>query len=106
MTSFIHFYAPSRKAVTVAGSFGIGFPLGGGENLQSISFFLGPSLLFGNSERIVLNAGIMGGKVERLSQGYKLGDYYTSDANQAPTASVYELGYYLGISFNLSGGGN
>jgi len=106
MTSFIHFYAPSRKAITVAGSFGVGFPLGGGENLQSISFFLGPSLLFGNSERIVLNAGIMGGKVERLSQGYKLGDYYTSDANLAPTASVYELGYYLGVSFNLSGAGN
>lgn len=106
MTSFVHFYAPSRKAVSVAGSFGVGFPLGGGENLQSISFFLGPSLLFGKSERIVLNAGIMGGKVERLSQGYKIGDAYFSDGNIAPTNSVYELGYYLGVSFNLSGAGN
>jgi len=106
MTSFVHFYAPSRKAVSVAGSFGIGFPLGGGENFQSISFFLGPSLLFGRSERIILNVGIMGGKVERLSQGYQVGDRYLSDSNQAPTASVYEMGVYVGVSFNLSAGAN
>lgn len=106
MTSFVHFYAPSRRAVSVAGSFGVGFPLGGGENLQSISFFLGPSLLFGKSERIVLNTGIMGGRVERLSQGYQVGDRYFSDANQAPTASVYELGVYVGVSFNLTAGSN
>jgi hypothetical protein len=106
MTSFVHFYAPSRKAVSVAGSFGVGFPLGGGNNIQSISFFLGPSLLFGKSERIILNAGIMGGKVERLTQGYKVGDRYTPDANVALTNAVYELGYYLGVSFNLTGAGN
>lgn len=105
MTSFVHFYAPSRRAVSVAGSFGVGFPLGGGENLQSISFFLGPSFLFGRSERIVLNAGLMGGKTEKLSQGYQVGDRYISDANLAPTTSVYALGYYVGVSFNLSGGG-
>ncbi len=104
MTSFVHFYAPSHHSVSLAGSFGIGFPLGGGENLQSISFFLGPSLLFGKGERIVLNAGIMGGRAERLAQGYKVGDRYLSDSNLAPTTSVYELGYYLGVSFNLSGG--
>jgi len=106
LTSFVHFYAPSRKSVSVAGSFGVGFPLGGGENLQSISFFLGPSLLFGKSERIVLNAGLMGGKSEKLSQGYEIGDQYISDSNLAPTISVYELGYFIGVSFNLSGAGN
>lgn len=104
MTSFVHFYSPSTRAVSIAGSFGVGFPLGGGETLQSISFFLGPSLLFGKGERIVLNAGIMGGKAEHLSQGYKVGDQYYSDSNLAPTTSVYELGYYLGVSFNLTGG--
>ncbi|MFN0033521.1 MAG: hypothetical protein ACKVUS_00555 [Saprospiraceae bacterium] len=101
ITSFMHFYSPSTRPVSVAGSFGVGFPLGGGENIQSISFFLGPSLLFGKGERIVLNAGIMGGKAEHLSQGYKVGDPYLSDSNLAPTTSVYELGYYLGVSFNL-----
>ena len=105
MTSFVHFYSPSPRALSVAGSFGVGFPLGGGENLQSISFFLGPSFLFGKSERIVLNAGLMGGKTEKLSQGYQLGDRYVSDANLAPTTAVYALGYYVGVSFNLSGGG-
>ncbi|MBL7809741.1 MAG: hypothetical protein JNN28_18110 [Saprospiraceae bacterium] len=106
MTSFVHFYTPSRKNVTVAGSFGIGFPLGGGENLQSISFFLGPSFMFGKGERIVLNAGVMGGRVERLSQGYEIGDVYISDGNVAPTTSVYDIGYYLGVSFNLTGSDN
>ncbi len=105
ITSFVHFYTPSPRAMSLAGSFGVGFPLGGGgENLQSISFFLGPSLIFGKGERIVLNAGIMGGKVERLAQGYQVGDIYISDANLAPTTSVYALGYYVGVSFNLKGG--
>lgn len=103
VTSFVHFYSPGSRSVSVAGSFGVGFPLGGGESLQSVSFFLGPSLMFGKSERIVLNAGIMGGKTERLSQGYQVGDTYFSDANEAPVSAVYELGYYLGVSFNLSG---
>jgi hypothetical protein len=103
VTSFVHFYSPGARAVSVAGSFGVGFPLGGGESLQSVSFFLGPSLMFGKSERIVLNLGIMGGKTERLSQGYQVGDTYFSDANEAPVGSVYELGYYVGVSFNLSG---
>jgi hypothetical protein len=103
LTSFVHFYAPSKRSVSIAGSFGVGFPLGGGENLQSLSFFLGPSLLFGQGERVVLNAGLMGGRVERLTQGFSVGDQYISGANQAPTSPVYELGYYLGISFNMGG---
>ncbi|MCC7245851.1 MAG: hypothetical protein IT269_09240, partial [Saprospiraceae bacterium] len=102
ITSFVHFYAPSRRAVSLAGSFGVGFPIGGGESLQSVSFFLGPSLVFGKNERIILSGGLVGGKVDRLSQGYKTGDVYYSDANQAPTESVYELGYFLGFSFSLS----
>ena len=81
---------------------GRGFSLPGYED----GFFLGPSLLFGKSERIVLNAGLMGGKSEKLSQGYEIGDQYISDSNLAPTISVYELGYFIGVSFNLSGAGN
>jgi len=105
MTSFVHFYAPSPRSMSIAGSFGVGFPLGGGENLQSISFFLGPSLLFGKGERIVLNAGIMGGKKEALSNGYQVGDPFGPETLDAPTTTVYALGYYLGVSFNLAGGG-
>jgi hypothetical protein len=104
LTSFIHFYAPSKRTVSLAGSFGVGFPIAGGETLQSVSFFLGPSLVFGKNERIVMSTGVMGGKVDRLSQGYELGDNFYSDSNVAPTISVYELGFYLGVSFNLTGG--
>jgi hypothetical protein len=91
--------------MSIAGSFGVGFPLGGGENLQSISFFLGPSLLFGKGERIVLNAGIMGGKKEALSNGYQVGDPFGPESIDAPITTIYALGYYLGVSFNLAGGG-
>jgi uncharacterized HAD superfamily protein/uncharacterized protein YdcH (DUF465 family) len=101
-TSFLHFYAPSRGGVSLAGSFGIGVPIGGGDKLP-LSFFLGPSLVFGRNERIVLNTGVMGGRVERLSQGYKIGDKFYADDNEAPTTSVYALGYFLGVSFNLTG---
>jgi len=34
-----------------------------------------------------------------------VGDRFISQANNVPTKTVYELGYFLGLSFNVLGGG-
>lgn len=105
LTSFIHFYSPSRSTATLGGSFGVGIPLGGssGPSLESITFFLGPSLILGRSQRIVLSAGLMGGKVGKLSGGFNVGDRFELSPDFLQTESVYRLGYSLGLSFNLGG---
>lgn len=103
ITSFVHFYPQGRKSVSLGGSLGIGIPLSGAESgFQSTTFFLGPSLFFGNSERLVLNFGLMGGKVSRLSRGYETGDYFDNDEDFLPLQSRYELGFFAGLSFNIS----
>ena len=98
ITSFIHFYRQSQSAVSFGGSFGLGISLGGG-GTGSQTYFLGPSLIFGKGQRVVMTTGIMGGKVDRLARGYELGDFF--DETIVPTRSVYDLGYFLGFSFNL-----
>lgn len=101
LTSFFNFYGQSSGAVSAGGAFGIGLPLTGGTNLQSVSFFMGPSLIMGRGQSIVLTGGIMGSRVERLGQGYQVGDDFISEVDILPTNSIYELGYFLGLSFNL-----
>lgn len=104
LTSFFHFYSQSSSNTSVGGALGVGIPLnGGGEGFQSVSFFLGPSLIFGQGQRIVLTGGIMGGKVEQLDQGYEVGDSFSSDADILPVHYPYELGMFIGLSFNLAG---
>lgn len=99
-TSFIHFYPQRVSEVSIGGSFGIGVPLGGDDNISSINFFLGPSLILGKSKRVILNTGLMGGRVRSISQGLKVGD--TVPAFSAiPTKAKYRMGYFLGISFNI-----
>ena len=68
---------------------------------QFIHFLLGPSLIFGQSERIALSAGLMGGRTDRLGQGYQVGDSLISEAGTVPLRSVYELGFFVGLSFNV-----
>lgn len=101
LTSFFHFYPQSVGLVSVGGSFGIGLPIIGNNGQQAINFFLGPSLIFGKGERVVLSAGLMGGRKEQLANAYVVGDEFASEIDNVPTYSRYELGGFVGLSFNL-----
>jgi len=103
LSTFIHFYSPKPGTISWGGSFGVGIPLGGDNNLQSISFFLGPSIVIGQDHNIVFTAGLSGGKVPKPAQGYAVGDRFESDAALFTTESKYALGYFLGVSFNIIG---
>ena len=101
ITSFAHIYRQSNSSVKLGGSFGVGFPLSGGSGLSSASFFLGPTIVLGNSQKFLLTGGIMGSKVERLGGGLNVGDPIESLASEIPINSKYELGYFIGISYDL-----
>lgn len=100
--SLVHFYRQGEGNFSVGGSVGLGIPVGGSSaNLQSLNFFLGPSFMFGDSERVVLSTGLMGGRSARLASVYQIGDSFLADADAIPMRRAYELGYFLGISYNL-----
>ncbi len=101
VASFAHFYKERSGGVNLGGSFGIGLPILGGNSIQSASFFLGPTLIVGKNQRFLLSAGVMGAKVERLSNGFEAGDFFAGPSESIPTFQKYELGYFLGISFNI-----
>jgi hypothetical protein len=101
LTSYIHFYVQGARATSLGGTLGIGFPIVNTGNDQSLYFLIGPSLILGKSSRIVISGGIMGGKAKRLGAGYEVGDPFTEDSSTLPIVSKYEIGYFLGISYNL-----
>lgn len=103
LTSYVNFYRQGRGAASFGGAFGIGLPIGGQNGLEAITFFLGPSLVLGRNQGVVLNAGLLGGKAETLSGGYAVGDRFDADPGLLKTKSIYRLGYFFGIAFNLLG---
>jgi hypothetical protein len=104
LTSFLHFYGYRPGQVSYGGSFGVGLPVFSDQPGQSISFFLGPSVFLGGAQRIVLTGGLMGGRVNVLSRGYKVGDVLAPTEFTVPTGMKYRLGYFVGMSINIAGG--
>jgi hypothetical protein len=102
LTSFLHFYSHQPGQVSFGGSFGVGLPIFNNQSGQSISFFFGPSLFMGGAQRIVLTTGLMGGRVEELTNGLEVGDVYSSGLLNLPTDFRYKLGYFLGLSINIA----
>jgi len=103
LTSFIHFYGQGSRAISLGGTIGVGLPIVNVGNNQSISFFAGPSVIIGKGDRIVLSVGVMDDRVARLGQGLEIGESYFSDGDVVPTIQRYELGYFVGVSYNLLG---
>ena len=99
--SYLHFFFPGQGQVAWGGTIGAGIPLAASEGLRNPALFLGPSVLFGQNSRIVLNAGLLGGQAERLGQGLKVGDAFPSDPSLLPVERSFRLGWYVGLSFNL-----
>ena len=101
IASFAHFYKQSLSSVNIGGSFGVGLPILGGNTIQSASFFLGPTILVGQKQRLLITGGVMGAKVERLSSGFKAGDSFDGFTEILPLTQKYEIGYFVAVSFNV-----
>jgi hypothetical protein len=101
LVSFLHFHGYRGQKATLGGTFGAGFPLISNGDGQSFEFYVGPSLMLGASQKLVISAGLKGGRVQRLAKGYEVGDLFDTDFGDIPTAGKYELGLFLGLSFIL-----
>lgn len=101
MTSFLHFHGYRGQRATLGGSFGVGFPVLASGDGQSIQFFLGPSLVLGANQKLVLSGGFMGGRVQRLAKGFRVGNVFDANNGDIPTKGKYDIGAFVGLSFNL-----
>jgi len=97
LTTMFHFYGQSHRPVSFGGAFGVSVPT---EGDKDFIYMLGASTIFGKSQRVILNFGAFGGKIERLD-GLNVGDSYIA-GGIVPTKKVFDFGAYAGITFNIN----
>ena len=103
LATMFHLYRPTKSAFAPGISVGIGVPFLSNSNAQSVTFLVGPSLHIGKNEEFTLTLGVSGGRTERLSNGYEVGDTFTATDGILPTINKYEFGYGVCFSFKLVG---
>ncbi len=99
LSTMINFYPILGENFNIGGSFGLSIPIA--DNVSGVNFLLGPSLFFGNENRFSFSGGIAFGPVEELTNGLQEGDLAIGNDLEGFTNTVYETGFYFGISFSL-----
>lgn len=100
LSTFIHFYAGKLRGVKMGGAFGFGIPLQGEK--KDVNFLLGLTAAFGKNEPVLLTFGAAGAKVNKLTNGNKLG-YTTTETNPDKLVNAgYGIGGFMSVTFNLS----
>ncbi|MGE4514862.1 MAG: hypothetical protein AB7E26_13780 [Chryseobacterium sp.] len=75
------------------------------DKLQLNSFFVGPSVILGKYDRIVITAGILMKEVDILKKGYEIGEAYESKNNGVDfLTKEYRAGGFLSLTYNLTKG--
>ncbi|RYD79872.1 MAG: hypothetical protein EOP53_08955 [Sphingobacteriales bacterium] len=100
LSTFIHFYAGKVKGVKLGGAFGFGIPLQGEK--KDVNFLLGLTAGFGKNEPVLFTIGAAGAKVNKLTNGYNVGDKTNLTDPTKLTASGYGIGGFVSVTFNLS----
>ncbi|MFT3980770.1 MAG: hypothetical protein QM687_09900 [Ferruginibacter sp.] len=100
LSTFIHFYAGKTGTIKWGGALGFGIPLTG--ERKDVNFLLGVTAALGKNEPIMVSFGAAGAKVDKLINGYKVGDKTNLTDPAKLTVSGYGIGGYVGVSFNLS----
>lgn len=97
LSTMFHFYNQTPRAVSFGGGFGIGVPI---EGDKDFIYMLGSSLIFGKTQRVILNVGAFGGKIERLT-GMAVGDPIV-EGTIVPTQKVFDFGLFAGLTLNIN----
>lgn len=83
-----------------------GFSLGASLNITEFdinSLFIGPSLLVGKKEKIILTSGMSFRKTKQLKNGYIDGQQIVGESNiENYLTNNFRLGFFVGISYNLT----
>lgn len=101
LTTAVQFYFDKNMHFTPGIQLGMATPITkNGSQSQPLNFILGPSLLIGKEQRILVSLGLLGGKNIRLSEGFKPSQLFDSrnGTRAIPTVERFELGWYFGIS--------
>lgn len=84
-----------------------------GTNIEKTYYYLGIGALLGKKERIGISVGVVGGTKRTITDEYK--DFYSEgqiidkpitglpDAVPTQTKDPFQVGFFVGISYNLSG---
>jgi len=99
LSTMINFYPIISESFNIGGSFGLSVPIT--DKVGGVNFLLGPSLFIGDKNRLSFSGGIACGPVNKLSNGLKPGDATDIRDLENYTKSVYNFGYYLGVSFSV-----
>lgn len=99
LSTMINFYPIISESFNLGGSFGLSIPIS--NNVNGVNFLLGPSVFLGSESRLSLSGGVAYGPVERLTNGLEPGKQTTYSSLDPYTKTVYDLGYFFGISFSL-----
>ena len=99
ISTMINFYPVMGENFNIGGSFGVSIPISG--ESRGMNFLLGPTLFLGSKSRLSLSGGVAYGSVNQLKNGLEVGDVTTITDIDSYTKSVYDFGYYFGISFSL-----
>lgn len=99
LSTMINFYPIIGENFNLGGSFGLSIPIA--DDLRGVNFLIGPSVFFGNENRFSLSGGVAFGPVQKLTNGLQEGDTALSADVDNFTKNVYDVGFYMGISFSL-----
>jgi len=97
----INFYPYLSEHFNIGGSFGVAIPFS--DDFKGINFLLGPSVHIGGSNRFSVSGGIAFGPVKELSRGLKTGSQTELQSLDDYLKTVYDIGWFIGLSFNLFG---
>ena len=94
-------YSGLARSLSPGISAGIGIPVLSNTDGQSISYVIGPSLVLGKSQSVVVNAGIMAGKARRLKSPNRVNDAFGGFTQDLPTEFRMSYGWFFGVAINL-----
>ena len=97
----INFYPYLSESFNVGGSFGVAIPFT--EDFKGINFLLGPSVHIGGKNRFSISGGMAFGPVKKLSTGLETGSHTELQSLDDYQKTVYDIGWFIGLSFNLFG---
>ncbi|GAA3643755.1 hypothetical protein [Flavivirga jejuensis] len=104
LAAMMHFHGRPKKNTSFGGMFGIGAGFQGVEDVD-LSFYLGGSLIWGKSQKIVFSGGVSYLSVDRLkSDEFEVGVEYVEtgfDLNNV-VEKVLKPSLFLSLSYNLT----
>ncbi len=103
LSAFINFYSNRIYGFKWGGTFGVGLPIfqeSDGKNY--LNFMLGMCTVLGRNDPVIISAGIAGTKVNRLSNGLKVGSIVSDPTEDLKYQGQFRVGGFVSISFNIS----